>query len=417
MACKDTSTGRLGAEMRLCLLLGAVVCTGGWANSPPAVSNVHASQRRDGSNQVDIRYDLADVDGDACTVSLEISEDGGRTWSVRATHLSGHVGAGVSPGEDRAIAWDCAADLPGAFGDRYKVRVIADDGKSAPWRQYREIAAGSFEMGDTAGIGNPDEQPVHPVSVGAFVMQATHVTNEQYCEFLNAAMTGGQVELRDGVVYLRGHDIGLLSTRAVDPMSRIHLRDGPFAVLADHETHPVVAVSWHGAAAYCNWLSETEGRGRCYNPATWACDLKADGYRLPTEAEWEYAARGGIVGGLYPWGDQPDGARANWFGSGDRWESGPYPQTTPVGHYPANGYGLCDMAGNVWQWCNDAYSGSFYSVSPAADPTGPATGDKKVVRGGCWKFFATQCRVSSRSNALPAARQGNIGFRVARGLR
>ena len=409
--------GGAGGVVGLCLLLGPAVCACAWANSPPMVSNVRVGQRHDGSNRVEIRYDLADADDDVCIVSVEISEDGGQTWLSRAMNLTGHVGAGITPGTDRQIVWDCGTDLPGAFGDRYRVRLTADDGKSALWRQYLEIPAGSFEMGDAAGVGKPDELPVHPVSVGAFVMQATHVTNEQYCEFLNAAMAGAQIELRDGVVYLPGRDIGLLSTRAADPMSQIHLRDGPFAALADRETHPVVAVSWYGAAAYCNWLSRTEGRQACYDPTTWARDVRADGYHLPTEAQWEYAARGGIVGGLYPWGNEHDPSRANWFSSGDRWESGPYPQTTPVGHYPANGYGLYDMAGNVWQWCHDAYDGAFYIAGPMADPLGPPTGDRKVVRGGCWKFFATQCRVSSRSSALPTARQGDIGFRVVRGLR
>ena len=132
-------------------------------------------------------------------------------------------------------------------------------------------------------------------------------------------------------------------------------------------------VTWYGAAAYCNWRSQEEGYQQCYNLSTWECDFSKNGYRLPTEAEWEYAARGGEHKPYYryPRSNSIDGSEANYWSSGDPYETGSYPWTTPVDYYPANGYGLYDMAGNVWDWCNDWYSDTYYSSSPYNNPTGP----------------------------------------------
>ena len=138
----------------------------------------------------------------------------------------------------------------------------------------------------------------------------------------------------------------------------------------------MVEVSWYGSAAYGNWRSTQDGRDPSYNLSTWECNFDANGYRLPTEAEWEYAARGGEHDPYYryPWGDTIDGSMANYRESGDPYETGPYPWTTPVGHYDGNqtppgvdmgnGYGLYDVAGNVYERCNDWYSSTYYGSSP-----------------------------------------------------
>ncbi len=282
------------------------------------------------------------------------------------------------------------------------------------------VPAGSFQMGDHAGFVDPshpsDEVPIHTVQLSAFLIGKTDVTVQQYRDFLASALSQGTIRVSAGSVTLASGTEVLFTTRTADQYSRIGWDGTSFTVLDGRGSHPVTSVLWHGAAAYCNWLSAREGRTPCYDTTTWVCDFTKNGYRLPTEAEWEYAGRGGRTSPytVYPWGDVPDKTRANWPSSGDPFESGNLPWTTPVGFYDgqlkkkadfgwpgnadtyqpsdgANGFGLYDMAGNVWQWCNDWYAKSYYSVSPSTDPTGPSTGDPmpdgkpyRVLRGGNW---------------------------------
>ena len=252
-----------------------------------------------------------------------------------------------------------------------------------PYEGMVLIEAGEFRMGSNSG--NSDEKPIHSVHVDAFYMDVYEVTNAEYAEFLNA-----KGKYADGsITWL---DIDSSHCR-IEYVSRV------YRVKAGYENHPVVGVTWYGAMAYAAWK----------------------GKRLPTEAEWEKAARGGLSGLNYPWGNAIDATNANYnFNIGD---------TTPVGKYPANGYGLYDMSGNVWEWCLDEYNANFYSVSPAQNPlsgtnsvqwlldnyTGVNT--SRVLRGGAWHSDAQNVPCARRRNDAPTFTGSNIGFRCARAVK
>ncbi len=291
------------------------------------------------------------------------------------------------------------------------------------------IPGGEFEMGDVDGYS--DELPVHAVLLDSFFMSKYEITNQQYCDYLNSALGSGSIYLDSDVVKGTGNNQVYCETTTNSSYSRITWNGSSFGVVSDKEDHPMVEVSWYGSVAYCNWRSSEGGYEACYNLSTWVCDFTKKGYRLATEAEWEYAARGGNHSPYYryPWGDSIDGSKANYWDSGDPYETGDYPYATPVGYYDgsqipagsdmANGYGLYDMAGNVYEWCNDWFGSTYYSTTPYPhiNPTGPTSTTSiycRVLRGGCWNFNALNCRVAERTLGTPGARDGIFGFRIVR---
>ena len=335
---------------------------------------------------------------------------------------------------------------------------------------FAHIPGGSFVMGDHFSFVDPDhpsdEIPLHSVTISPFYMATTLVTNTEYAAYLNAALKSGLIEVRSGIVYAVGGSNILFYTSSSVPLSTISYANSSFTVRVGRELHPVTGVRWFGAAAFANWLSTRDGYTPCYNLSTGACDLTQSGYRLPTEAEWEYAARGGQTNPYYqfPWGNDTnaDGRLSNWQNSGDPWENGDYPHTTPVGFYngslrnksdynwPAadasyqtrdstNAFGLTDMAGNVWQWVNDWYSNTYYQYcvtnNITVDPPGPTSGDImqgnlpwRAMRGGTWwngggQQFLGYSRVSNRDpswslggspDSNPDSAWLQVGFRVIR---
>jgi len=157
-----------------------------------------------------------------------------------------------------------------------------------------------------------------------------------------------------------------------------------------HPEQPVVAVSWFEAVAYCEWLSHVTGRD----------------YRLPTEAEWERAARGGVDGKQFPWGDDSPQSLPDYS---TRWLTGP----EPVGKYAPNAFGLHDIGDNVHEWCSDWYDANYYAVSPQHNPCGPAEGTRRASRGGSWRHHIKAARCAARSSIPPQFRYADYGFRIA----
>ncbi|MDP8321715.1 MAG: SUMF1/EgtB/PvdO family nonheme iron enzyme, partial [Candidatus Stygibacter australis] len=176
------------------------------------------------------------------------------------------------------------------------------------------------------------------------------------------------------------------------------------------DDYPVYYVTWYDVVEYCNALSEQKGLTPCYNLSDWSCDFSANGFRLPTEAEWEYAARGGVN-----WTDN-----RRYSGTTDElddyawYDDNSGGQTHEVGIKFPNQLGIYDMSGNVWEWCNDWFAGSYYGSSPEDNPTGPASGSELVRRSGGWLHNAIECRVAARYSSAPGDISHVLGFRVTR---
>ena len=227
------------------------------------------------------------------------------------------------------------------------------------------IPAGWFTMGDNNGPN--DEKPQHEVFIRSFYIDKYEVTQSDYLKTTgtNPSKFGGK----------------------------------------DWKIYPVDRIGWRQAAAYCNERSRREGLQSCYDEQNWQCDFKVNGYRLPTEAEWEYAYRAGTTAPYY-FGSNANNQlkRYAWFKDNSN------SQTQPVGQKKTNRWGLYDMAGNVYEWCNDYYDPNYYKNSPDRDPRGPQKGEKKVLRGGCWVTDAQSCRAASRASDDPANADICLGY-------
>jgi len=274
------------------------------------------------------------------------------------------------------------------------------------------IPAGTFTMGtdDPNGYPADGEGPPHEVVLAAYEIGAHAVTNDQFGAFADA--TGYRTSAEQfGASFVFG---GLLPddfppTRAVaaSPWWREvegadwRHPEGPHSHTDDRGDHPAVHISWLDAVAFCGW----------------------SGTRLPTEAEWERAARGGLSSSHFPWGDdlEPGGEhRMNVFQgefpARDTGDDG-WLGTCPVGTYPPNAFGLYEMTGNVWEWCSDWFATDTYRSTPRESPTGPSSGSAHVMRGGsylCHESYCWRYRVDARSANTPDSSTANLGFRVAR---
>jgi formylglycine-generating enzyme required for sulfatase activity len=340
------------------------------------------------------------------TTITEVTVGGWVTWTNDPTNATFTVQTTTAlPDETNWVDW---VQVP--VSDATTVHRVFDPN---PPLGMAFIPAGSFLMGATTNVGHESytgEVPQHTVSVSAFYMDRTEVTKALWDEV--KGWNGGN-----------GYDLGSIGSGKAT-------------------NHPVQTVNWYDCVKWCNARSQAEGLTPCYytdagltvvyktNVVAPYVKWDADGYRLPTEAEWEKAARGGTPGHRFPWSDSDtiQHSRANYnadtkSGSYDLskpagyhpdFATGGYPYTSPVGYFAPNGYGLYDMAGNVREWCWDWYSGTYYSSSPTNDPQGPTTGSYRVFRGGSWSYFAYFCRAADRNFHYPSYLNYYIGFRCVR---
>ncbi len=370
--------------------------------TPPVVSNIRASQRP-GTKLVDVYYDLADPDGDTQTVGMLVSSDAGLTYTVPCATVTGAVGSGLAAGTNKHILWDAGADWNGNFVPQTKVRITAMDGSlpAAP-AGMAAIPGGTFQMGDTM---DSSSGRTAIITISAFFCDKTEVPKSLYDTVRNWGLANGYA-LYSGASFGGGNQ-------------------------------PVHSVTWFDAVKWCNARSQMERLTPCYYTDTAQTVVyktgdaglspamvkwSANGYRLPTESEWERAARGGLTNRRFPWGDTITHSQAVYYsitsyaydvsptrGYHPTWGSG----TAPVGTFQANGYGLYDMAGNVWEWAWDWWGGELGTPS-VVDPDGPASGSYRVLRGGDWYGDSSGCRVGVRGNGNPSHGYYGFGFRSVR---
>ncbi len=369
------------------------------------VSNVRSVQRA-GTKLVDIDYNLSGSTP-PFNVSVRVSSDDGVTFTVPVTSLSGAFGAGQAAGTNKRITWNAGVNWNGKYTPNMRFEVTATDTVTPPVASgFVLIPAGTFQMGDE--LDGMADASVHTVNVSAFYMAKYETTKELWDEVRAWGLTHNYTDLAVG--------------------------NGSFA--SKGANHPVHSITWYDMVKWCNARSEKENLTPCYTvsgavyrtgSSAPVCNWGANGYRLPTEAEWEKAARGGVSGKLFPWGtDTITHSQANYYSSTSyaydtsptrgvhpTYAVGRAPYTSPVDSFTPNAYGLHNMSGNVWELCWDWYAS--YTADSQTDPRGATSGSLRVVRGGGWDFDANGCRVAFRYYGYdPANSYNSIGFRVAR---
>jgi formylglycine-generating enzyme required for sulfatase activity len=270
------------------------------------------------------------------------------------------------------------------------------------------VESGTFQMGS-------DEQdmffamPLHPVTISRdFFISRYEITNKQVADVYNWGLKSHQIKVNaEGVYNSIGNSQSLLQIYVKD--CQVLYNKTIFTVTKQKENWPCIKISWYGAAVFCNLLSLMESNQEVYDTTNWTCNFTLAGYRLPTEAEWEYAASGGQKSHGYTFAGSNELDHVGWYAiNGNK-------ETLQVGLKEPNELGIYDMSGNVWEWCWDWHDPVYYFDSPESDPLGPASGNNKVIRGGAWYLGEMDARIKSRLLSCDPAGMGNLGgFRVVK---
>jgi len=317
------------------------------------IKNVKATQQ---NNQVIVQYDLdCNSKESVFEISVFYSDDLGTSFSSPLTYVSGDVGSNIKSGIAKKIIWDVLKEKDELAGDLvFKVRGKEIKKGKDLIENFVYVEGGTFLMG--SDFRETDEKPAHRVELNDFYIGSYEITVDEYYKYCLDNMNSMPVAKANWSQKLK---------------------------------HPMTNISWDEANNYCKWLSQKTGGN----------------YRLPTEAEWEYAAKGGKESNRFKFSGNDNAEIVGWMGTNANGT------TNEVGKLVPNELGIYDMTGNVWEWCSDWYSGSYYSQSEQKMPTGPASGKVKVGRGGSWRERPT-ITTTSRYFASPTSSTSFIGFRI-----
>ena len=353
---------------------------------PCNVSTVMAQQIenvqfRQSGKRVIITYDLVQTEKwQTFDVEVYLSENNGYTYD-KLRSVKGDVGYDVTGGYDKRIVWEALRERDEVVGERIRFKVTVKVKGENPFKDMVLVEGGTFQMGS---YGKDNEKPVHTVSVSSFYISKYETTVAQFRAFIEA--TGYQTDAeKRGKGWV--HDGSNIKEKA--GITWRHNVQGARA----KDKHPVIRVSWNDAKAYCNWRTKVTGKE----------------HRLPTEAEWEYAARGGNKSKGYRYAGSNTLKEVGWYGFNSN------NTTHGVGMKKANELGLHDMSGNVWEWCEDYYASNYYQKSGNRNPINKNYNDYRVLRGGSWRSsLPYEVRVTIRTGNFFYMRNFAIGFRCVK---